>query len=132
MTMNLDESTGNIRTIRKGELMPRDLKDSAQHAVAHELLEARVSDLSDTFKRSIRPLVENVERIGQDVQDLKMSFAVTAEKIKHLATDDDVVRAVSHCQANNHRPINWKAVGAVITATVAAIGAAIVSVLQAI
>lgn len=109
----------------------KTIRDSAEHLVAHELLERDVRSLRKTVETSIGALADSVSSVVDGVGEIKRELAVTCEKMRHLATDADISAAISRCQiVHKPQPTNWKMLTTLITATIAAIATAVVSIVQ--
>jgi len=121
------EKNTNYLRIRN---MAKDIRDSSQHMVAHELLEHELVDLKNTITRSLSEQSSAIKSIAVPVTKLQLDIAVISEKLKHSATNDDISSAIARCQSKHpqsYHPPNYKAIGAMIAAVIAAVGAAIAS-----
>ena len=111
-----------------------NLKDSGEHLVAHEILERELVGLHRNFNKSMGTMITAVEEIRDNVRELREDSAVTREKLRHVATDNDVSQAVSLHNVEEHvrKPINWKGITALITGVIAAVGVTVTAIIKAL
>ena len=116
-----------------------NIKDTGEHLVAHELLEREIKQLNrslrgsmDTVSIALDQVNGMMRKVDGNVQSLQRDFAVTQEKLAHVATDRDLSTAIATCQQTHHKPPNWKAITALITGVIAAVAAATVVIIQSL
>lgn len=114
-----------------------NIRDTGEHLVAHEILEREMKHLSRSLRGSMDSVASSMDNVNgtmkevcETVQSLQMDFAVTQEKLEHVATDKDLSTAIATCQRSHDKPINWKGITALITGIIAAIAAAVIGILQ--
>ena len=118
-----------------------NIKDTGEHLAAHALLEREIKQLHGSLRRSMDSVAATMDtanrtmyKVDRNVQALQKDFAVTQEKLEHVATDKDLSTAIATCQRGheqrNTKPINWKGITALVTGIIAAIAAAVIGILQ--
>jgi len=120
-----------------------NIKDTGEHLVAHELLEREIKQLNrslrgsmDTVSIALDQVNGMMRKVDGNVQSLQRDFAVTQEKFEHVATGQDLSTAIATCSQNHFerasKPVNWKAITALITGVIAAVAAATVVIIQSL